>query len=219
MLRAELDAVICSGGRRGKQFTYALLDERAPHSRNLKHEEALAELTERYFTSHGPATVRDFCWWSGLSTADAKAGLEMVKSKLSREIIGGHDYWLKASAPAARNTRRTVYLLPNYDEYIVGYTERSAIFDASHAKNLDARHNPLFNYTIVSDGQVIGTWKRTLRKASVSIVPSTFNEPSRSEAIGIGQAAKRFGEFMGLPVEVEGSLDIKAGESRQAEME
>ncbi len=94
-------------------------------------------------------------------------------------------------------------MLPNYDEYIVGYTDRSAIFDASHAKNLDARHNPLFNYTIISDGRIIGTWKRTLGKESVSIAPSTFLEPSKSESTGIARASKRFGEFLGLPVELD----------------
>ena len=93
-------------------------------------------------------------------------------------------------------------MLPNYDEYVVGYTDRSAIFDASHAKKLDARHNPLFNYTIVSDGRIIGTWKRTLGKASVSIAPSTFHEPTKSEAKGIALAAKQFGEFLGLPAEL-----------------
>ena len=160
MLRAELDAVICSGGRRGKQFTYALVEDRAPRALILKRDEALAKLTERYFTSHGPATIRDFCWWSGLTMVDAKAGLQMLKNKLISEDIDGQTYWLAPSAPAAKHPRRTVYLLPDYDEYIVGYTDRSAIFNALHAEHSDERRNPLFDYTIVSDGQVIGTWKR-----------------------------------------------------------
>src|SRR5205814_5605181 len=78
MIRAELDGVICSGPRRGKQFTYALIDERAPHARTLGREEALAELTRRYVSSHGPATLRDYVWWSGLTVRDAKIGLERV---------------------------------------------------------------------------------------------------------------------------------------------
>jgi hypothetical protein len=89
VMRAELDGIICSGARRGKQFTYALLDERAPHARALTHDEALAELTRRYFTSHGPATIQDFGWWSGLTGADAKAGLAMVTSHLQQETING----------------------------------------------------------------------------------------------------------------------------------
>src|SRR6266571_3866 len=82
MIRAELDGIVCSGARQGKQFTYALLDERAPQARTLDHDEALAEFARRYFTGHGPATLQDFVWWSGLSVADARAGLDMVKSQL-----------------------------------------------------------------------------------------------------------------------------------------
>ena len=201
MLRAELDAVVCSGGRRGKQFTYALVEDRAPHALILKREEALAKLTERYFTSHGPATIRDFCWWSGLTAVDAKAGLQTVKNKIMSEDIDGQTYWLSASAPAAKHPLRRVYFLPDYDEYIVGYTDRSAIFDSSLAEHTDERRNPLFDYTIVSDGRIIGTWKRSLGKASVAIAPTTFIAPGNAEVKGILQAAKRFGKFVALPVE------------------
>src|SRR5216684_6032669 len=93
MMRAELDGIVCSGARRGKQFTYALLDERAPQARTLDRDEALAELTRRYFTSHGPATLQDFVWWSGLAAIDAKAGIEMVKLQLVHEVVDGQAYW------------------------------------------------------------------------------------------------------------------------------
>ena len=93
MMRAELDGIVCSGARRGRQFTYALLDERAPQARMLDRDEALAELARRYFTSHGPATLQDFVWWSGLTGADARAGLEMVTSQLMREVVDGQVYW------------------------------------------------------------------------------------------------------------------------------
>ena len=86
VMQAELDAVICSGARRGSQFTYALLDDRAPAVRTRRRDEALAELTRRYFRSHGPAQVTDFVWWSGLSTADARRGLEMVEREVDRQI-------------------------------------------------------------------------------------------------------------------------------------
>src|SRR5262245_48950376 len=99
--RAELDAVVCSGPRRGKQFTYALLDERAPHARRLQRDEALAELTRRYYNGHGPATTRDFVWWSGLTMADATAGLDMVASDLTHEVIDGQTYYFWAAMPAA----------------------------------------------------------------------------------------------------------------------
>src|SRR5213078_2598445 len=128
MMRAELDGIICSGARRGKQFTYALLAERAPQARTLARDEALAELTMRYFTSHGPATVQDFVWWSGLTVADARAGIESLKSQLVQEVIDGQIYWFSASTPPAKVSSST-YLLPYFDEYTVGYTDRSAVFD------------------------------------------------------------------------------------------
>src|SRR5438105_4854056 len=119
IMRAELDGIICSGARRGKQFTYALLAERAPQARSLDRDEALAELTTRYFTSHGPATIQDFVWWSGLTVADARAGLAMVTSHLLHETIGGQTYWFPVSRLAEQDLSQTAYLLPNYDEYTV----------------------------------------------------------------------------------------------------
>ena len=95
---AELQAIICSGPRRGSQFTYALMDERAKPAPALTREEALAELTRRYFTSHGPASIRDFVWWSGLTTADARAGLAMLGADVCDEAIDDVTCW---SLPAS----------------------------------------------------------------------------------------------------------------------
>ncbi|MGH2495228.1 MAG: winged helix DNA-binding domain-containing protein [Ktedonobacteraceae bacterium] len=200
IMHAELDGIICSGARRGKQFTYALLDERAPQTRTLDRDEALAEFVRRYFTSHGPATLQDFVWWSGLTMSDAKAGLEMVSSQLTSEVIEGQTYWFSTSMLSAHDLSETIYLLPNYDEYIVGYTERSAIFDVSHTTKLDARGNVLFNHTIVIDGRVVGTWKRTMKKDMVIITPSLFVSLNEAETRALVAAANRYGEFLGLSV-------------------
>lgn len=199
MMRAELDGVICSGARRGKQFTYALLDERAPHTAPFTHDEALAELTKRYFASHGPATVQDFVWWSGLTMTDAKAGLAMAASELMQEVVDDRTFWCIASPTIARNPSPTAFLLPNYDEYIVGYTNRSAILEAPPADKLDSRGNVLFNHTIVIDGHVVGTWKRTVTKDAVIIEARPFAPLSMDEAQAIEVAAARYGRFIGLP--------------------
>ena len=196
MMRAELDGIVCSGARRGKQFTYALLDERAPQARTLDRDEALAEFARRYFTSHGPATLQDFVWWSGLTVTDARAGLEMVRSQLTHEVIDGQTYWFSISTPPAKDLSSTVYLLPNFDEYIVGYTDRSAVFDASHTKKLDPRGNILFNYTIVMDGRVVGTWKRTLKKDAVIITSSLFTPLNTAETRAFTASANRYGAFL-----------------------
>ncbi len=198
LARAELDAILCSGGRRGKQFTYALLDERAPRARHLQRDEALTELAQRYFASHGPATLRDYAWWSGLSSADVRNGLEMVKSGLTRLVIDGQDYWMTVDPPAARLSPRAVQLLGNYDEYIVGYTDRAAIFDRSHAAHLDDRHNPLFNHTVVSRGRIIGTWKRTVMNDALTVQAGLFAAPTEAEAKALGSAVKQLARFLGV---------------------
>lgn len=200
MFRAELDGIVCSGARRGKQFTYALLDERAPQARPFERDEALAELSRRYFTGHGPATLQDFVWWSGLTMADARAGLAMVKSQFVQEEIDGQTYWFVPSTPFSQEIAQTTYLLPNYDEYIVGYTDRRAIFDAAHTKNLDARGNVLFNHTIVIDGRIVGTWKRVLKKDEVAIDPSFFAPLSEAETRAFVTVTERYGEFVGRAV-------------------
>src|SRR6266702_1097930 len=202
IMRAELDGIICSGARRGKQFTYALLDDRAPQARTLDRDEALYELAGRYFTSHGPATLQDFVWWSGLTVADARTGLEMVTSQLMYEVIDGQTYWFTSSTLPANDLSQTVYLLPNYDEYIVGYTDRSAIFDASHAQHLDARGNVLFQHTIVLNGLVVGTWKRILKKDEVMLTPSLFTPLTKDETHALAASAERYGEFLNMPVNV-----------------
>lgn len=202
LIRAELDGIICSGGRQGKQFTYALLDERAPQPRSLDRDAALAELAKRYFTSHGPATLQDYVWWSGLTMTDAKAGVALVESQLTHEVINGQSYWLAASAPAAEVSGPVVSLLPNYDEYIVGYTDRSAIFDPQHTPLLDERSNPLFTHTVVIDGQIAGTWKRTFTKSSVNVTFSPFMPWNEAQTEAVYAAAQRYAEFVGLALSV-----------------
>ena len=197
MMRAELDGIICSGARRGKQFTYALLDERAPQAKALEREEALAGLSRRYFMSRGPATLQDFVWWSGLTTNDARDGLEMIKSQLICEEGDGQTYWLPLSSTSLEDQPSpTAYLLPNYDEYVVGYTDRNAIIDASHTEKLDSRNNPLFQYIIVINGRIVGAWKRTLKKHSVVIELNPFTPLTEAESQAVAMAAQRYGAFL-----------------------
>lgn len=200
MMHAELDGIICSGGRRGKQFTYALLDERVPQTKSLTHEEALAELASRYFTSHGPATLQDFVWWSGLTMTDVRKGIELFKSRLKSETMNDDTYWFIETAPQSKDKKLTVNLLPDYDEYIVGYTDRSAIFDIAHTNKLDSRGSVLAQYTIVINGQVVGIWKRTLKKNTVMIELFPFAKLTETERQAVVTATERFGKFLGLSV-------------------
>jgi hypothetical protein len=201
IVRAELDGIVYSGARRGKQFTYALPDERAPHARTLERDEALAELAKRYFVSHGPATLKDFVWWSGLTMADARKGLDSIRSQLTSDAENGQTYWFADPIPT-RAPSPTVHLLPDYDEYTVGYTDRSAIFDLAHTNKLDSRGSELAQYTIVLDGHIAGTWKRILKKNDVVIELVRFRTLTEAEDRAIIDAAQRYGKFLGLPVQL-----------------
>jgi DNA glycosylase AlkZ-like len=201
LLRAELDGVICSGGRSGKQITYALLDERVPAGKDLTRDEALAEITRRYFVSHGPATVQDFVWWSGLTTRDAKTGLDMVRRHLVQDTINGRTYWLSASMRAGPRAPRRAHLLPTFDEYLIAYRDRSAAFDPA---SRDKSRNAQFNSTIVWDGRVVGTWKRTLEKSAVIVTLSSFAALRNPARRAVTEAAQRYGAFLGLKVVLAG---------------
>ncbi len=200
IFHAELDAIVCSGPRRGKQFTYALLAERAPTAKTLPRDEALAELTRRYFTSHGPATARDFAWGSGLTMADVRAGLKMVGSDLSHEEIAGQTYWFPASLSPVAESSEVAFLLPTYDELLVGYTGFGAALTGGRGNG----ERTAFSATIVIGGRVVGNWRRTIVKGAVVVEVATFAPLAASEREAIFAAASRFGAFLGMSVECVG---------------
>lgn len=197
VMHAELDGIICSGARRSKQFTYALLEERAPQAKTLERDQALAELIRRYFTSHGPATLKDFVWWSGLTMADARKGIDFVKSQFEQEMIERQTYWFAPSQPVTVPSP-TAFLLPNYDEYAVGYTDRGAIFDGSHSDKLP-RESTLAQ-SILIDGRMTGLWKRTIKKKEVVIELVPFTMLTNDQNQAVIAATQQFGKFLGLPV-------------------
>jgi hypothetical protein len=197
VMQAELDGIICSGPRRGKQFTYALLDERAPDPHILERNEALAELAGRYFLSRGPATVHDFAKWSGLTLADARLGLEAVQAQLQSEEIDGRTYWFPRSPLASVGKSPTAYLLSVYDEYISGYKGLHTVANDETAAKLNELGNALA-YILYIDGQVVGTWKRTFRKDSVLIQPNLFRALDEVESHALTAAAQKYGDFLEL---------------------
>ena len=198
---AELEGIVCSGPSRGKQPTYALLAGRAPGAMRLSRDEALAELTRRYFTSHGPATIRDFVWWSGLTSADAKRGLEMTRAW--HDIIDGRTYWNLGQTKARAGTRhRPVHLLPVYDEYLVAYRDREAVPHGPPVIKSPSGERVTFQHALVIAGQVAGTW-RTVRKASELIVEITpVRRLTRPERRALDETAAHYGRFLDAPVSV-----------------
>jgi hypothetical protein len=199
--RLALDRLLCFAARQGKQPTFALLEEWVPAARHLERDEALAELAARYFTSHGPATVQDFTWWSGLTVADARKGIELAGPRLEREVVEGATYWSAADAPAASPQPASAYLLPQYDEYTVAYRDRSAVLDPAQTGVISS--NGIFYPILVLNGQVVGTWKRVVKKGEVSITLSPFSPLKKKEKHAFAAAAERYGEFLGMPAFVE----------------
>jgi hypothetical protein len=193
------DGFICFGEREGKQQTFALLEEWAPAAKRMARDESLAEIAKRYFIGHGPATLQDFAWWSGLTMADATTGLEMVKRSLAQETINGQTYWLAPSTPTIKEPSPAAYLLPAFDEYKVAYKDRSAVLDPAYTKQANSGNGIIYP-TIVVDGQVIGTWKRALKKDTLVITPSPFAKHKSAETRAIAEAANRYGKFLGASV-------------------
>jgi hypothetical protein len=190
--RAGLELLVYQGEMRGKDTTFLPLGE----GKTLPKEEALAKLALRYFTSRGPATLADFSHWAGLPITEARAGLESAKAHLIEESIDGQVYWL--SAETAKSPERSLYLLPGFDEFVLGYKDRSAVLKPEFANAICPGGNGMFMSTIVSEGQIVGTWKRTLKKKTVEIAFAPFRALTADEMDRIEAAAAEYGTFLGL---------------------
>ena len=202
LVRAELDGIICSGPPRGRHHTYVLLGHRAPLRAPRPRGEAVAELARRYFRSRGPASLRDFVWWSGLTTREARAGLMAIESRLVADVVNGETLWWSNEAPATAGSI-CVHLLPAFDEYVLAYRDRTAVLDAEHAERLNAGGG-MVAPVIVIDGRVAGTWRRTaLRVGSVSLKADLFAPMGDGERLALDGAAQRYAEFLQRDAHVE----------------
>jgi len=177
------ERVICFGARRDRQPTFVLLDEWLPASKPKPRDEAIAELARRYFTSHGPATIADFSWWSGLSLKDIRNAGALLDQQGPEQA-------------SSRRRRPSVHLLPPFDEYTVAYKDRSSILDPAFARKLNAGGG-MINAVLVVNGVVTGNWKRVLRGASVEIAVSLFRPLTATEQRALQCEADRYAAFLG----------------------
>ena len=191
--------LLCIGPVRRGQPVFVLLDEWAPAPR--QPAEPLAELAVRYFTSHGPATVRDFSWWSGLTQADAKRAIELAGPALAAEEHDGERYWDAAGRgdPAAPDG---AYLLPAFDEYTVAYKDRGLLADGGPQAKSDQLNSDLLNPVMLLDGRAAGLWKRVVGGKSVQISLAPYGRLGRPDRSRLAAAAERYAAFLGLPAEV-----------------
>lgn len=180
MFKAETEMIVCNGAKRNKQFTYSLFDRKVPAAGSIHRDEALARLASRYFASHGPATIKDFSWWSGLSVANAKNALELVKNDFNSEIINSETYWFIDVEIEKPVTGTDIFLLPAYDEFAVGYTDRSALIESNYRSKVNVK-DLIFSPIIISNGKVIGTWKKRIKGKEVNIETMLFRPILKSE--------------------------------------
>ena len=195
--RLAQEGLICMGPRAGKQPTFVLIDAWLPPVKSLARDEALAELARRYFTSHGPATIQDYIWWCGLAAAEARAGLEMVKSQLAQETIGKQVYWFDPATVVGDAPSPVAHLLPFLDEYVVAYKDRGAVAPLEYNKLVDSG-NIIFHQPILIDGRMVGIWTRKLNKESVVISTQFFRPLVADEEDALRAAGERYGAFLGL---------------------
>lgn len=196
-MRAELDGIICSGKQKSGKPTYALLEEWVPHKNKKSRKEALKELAKRYFSSHGPATLKDFSWWSGLTAGDSGLALDLNRSDLVSDKFENQTYWFAESDYKLKVTDKDVYLMPAYDEFLIGYRDRTASLSLVYNRKAIS-NNGVFYPTILSGGQITGTWKRSIKGNHIILTFNLFKG-------GLGdfgtEAISRYEKFYGKTVE------------------
>lgn len=196
LMHAELESILCSGGLRGKQQTYALVDDVVPPQPERDPDEALAELVRRYYRSHGPATVQDMCWWSSLTTAEVRRGLHLLGDTVERLVLDGREFW--QGAPVDQGRRHRAHLLQGYDEYIVGYSDSKWLLDADGTARSAIVGRTVPTGVLVLDGQVAGAWRRTLSRAGVTVEVLLYGDLDAASRCAVGEAADRHAVFLGL---------------------
>lgn len=194
MFRAETSSLVCNGAMRGKKQTYALLEERVPRATDIfDKDECLYRLAYKYFRSHGPATLHDFIWWSGLTTADCRRAVELIKEDFIFETVEGQTYiFHRESVPT--NEVHLINLLPAFDEFIVSYKDRKETLHIDHHKKIITSPG-IFQPSISKDGKTIGSWKKASTKKDI-ITAEYFETVNISTEKLISKAAERFKAYM-----------------------
>ena len=195
MFRAETDMLVCSGPMRKKETTYALFEERVPASPAISREEALAKLISRYLHSHGPATVKDFSWWSGLTLTDAKKALALVQKDFLSAVVDGESYWFSDNQGALMPNASTIQLLPAFDEFLVSYKSRDSTIKKEHQAKAFSGKNGYFQPIIVQNAQVIGTWKPSGTGKNASLSYDFFEKGTKAQEKEMEKAVAHYREF------------------------
>ncbi|WP_017495871.1 winged helix DNA-binding domain-containing protein [Flavobacterium sp. WG21] len=203
MMYAELDGLVCNGKMKGKQMTYALLEERVPKTQGrLTQEEGLIKLALRYFESHGPATLLDFSWWSGFSPTSCKNIINAIELQLNSITIEDQKYWFKNNISTEDDFRESIHFLPAFDEILISYKSREASILPEHQPKAFT-NNGIFKPIILENSKVIGTWKRTIKKDHAKIETQFFNETENHKKAILFEGIKPFENYLGTKIQIE----------------
>jgi hypothetical protein len=196
------EGLLCFGAREGKQQTFVLREEWLPRARRLPREEALAELAHRYFAGHGPATLRDFAWWSGMNLGDARRAIDIAGTALDEESIAGTVHWSVRASSSGRRRRAGVraHVLPAFDEFFVGYADRGAAIDPVHAKRLGPFE--VLGPVVLLDGRLVATWKRRLTRTKVICSARAIAPLAKASLADVRRALERYAGFLQLDLEM-----------------
>ncbi len=196
--RLAHEGLLCFGPREGKKPTFVLLEEWLPGGRRLRRDEALAELARRYFRGHGPATAEDLAWWSGLALSDARRAIAAAGKLVESETIGGRPYLSAPSAtsPDPTRARGGAHALPPFDEFLVGYKDRSAALDSANAARLSAFE--VLGPVIILGGQLVATWKRRIVGGKVTFSTAPLSRLSEANARALERTLARYARFFEL---------------------
>ena len=197
MARAEQEGIICSGEDKGGKCTYALLEERVPPMPEITKDEALARLARSYFRSHAPAVLQDFIWWSGLPISDARQAIYLIASELTEEQWQGEIWYIHADSRTRGRVSNCLHLLPSYDEYLLGYKDRTDVLPKEHYPKAFT-NNGLFFPIILHNGQVIGNWDRSARKKGIELPHSWFISDVCVDEDMLNEAKQKYVKFLEL---------------------
>jgi hypothetical protein len=190
------EGLLCFGPREGKQQTFVLLDEWLLPTAPRPRDEDLAELAHRYFTGHGPATIADFAWWSGLNLTEARLAVRHAEAKLGYEEIRGARYWFDPDDLSKARTSGA-YALPAFDEILVGYADRSAALPPGFARRVIG--GGIFSPSLVVGHRVVGTWRRRIERGRVHLSPIPFEPLAAPKLRAVERSFRAYAEFLGLP--------------------
>ena len=196
MARAEQEGIICSGEDRGSKCTYALLEERVPPMPELTKDESLARLARSYFRSHSPAVLQDFIWWSGLPVSDAKQAVYLIASELTTEQWKEQTWYIHDTCRTRGKLSGHIHLLPSYDEYLLGYKDRTDVLPLEHYSKAFT-NNGLFFPIVLHNGQVIGNWDKSEKKKSVDLKYSWFRQVADMDEETLERERQKFARFLG----------------------